>query len=53
MTATQMSNATALFEEIAKIPETERPMYITMMRTLLLGARLAEQAREPTERQAG
>lgn len=44
MTTMQTDNAKALFQEIAKIPEKKQARYITAMRMLLLGGRLAEQA---------
>lgn len=52
MTTMQTDNAKALFQEIAKIPEEKQARYITAMRMLLLGGRLAEQTcgRERQER---
>lgn len=54
MTTMQTENAKALFQEIAKLTEKKQDKYITAMRMLLLGERLAEQSRTPTgERQEG
>lgn len=51
MTTMQTDNAKALFQEIAKIPERKQDKYITAMRMLLLGGRLAEQARSGERRE--
>ena len=48
MTTMQTDNAKALFQEIAMIPEKKQAEYITAMRIMLLGARVAEQSCTPT-----
>lgn len=53
MTTMQTDNAKALFQEIAKIPEEKQARYITAMRMLLLGGRLAEQPCGEERRQTG
>jgi hypothetical protein len=45
MTTTQLNNADALFREIARLPEGKQIEYVRMMKAVLLGASLAEQAR--------
>ncbi len=46
MTTTQLNNADALFREIARLPEGKQIEYVRMMKAVLLGASLAEQARK-------
>lgn len=46
MTTMQLNNADALFREIAKLPEGKQIEYVRMMKAVLLGASLAEQAWE-------
>lgn len=51
MTTMQTDNAKALFQEISMIPEKKQSEYITAMRIMLLGARVAGQSCTPTAEQ--
>lgn len=46
ITREQMVSANCLAQEIAKLPEAKQVEFIKMMKAILLGANLAEQARD-------